>query len=894
MSIYKREPIQHKLPTGWSDYDAVKQQTIGNIKGLQHFDNPLASTQDSTYSCKNVFQDESGNLTVRPAVRHLETFSDTEVLGVYKTTCGTLWHKSYSGVFGIVAPDVNKAVAIGSGNIAVQEFNGLVYIMYTDRSGKLKFIQFDGNDFSDVKPSIIANNAASPIPRLYNLLSDKIKTEFPIDKAKVLTDDDYHERTVFDLELTSAPNTYILKSGDVLVLSKYRCVLIRRGAVFSTIELDIEFDLAAFIDDRSTEGYFYISTASYTTNDTGYTVTHVQYRITMLGTVFKNTWSRDVSSLDKYDPPNVEVYATTDHIVFNESEYVYGSAPSEFSRFSVISNSGVVRIIDKPGYKFVACSNKYIVLANVITEDTVQVLDAPHIYNISGEDDYYNPVIPAASQVTVGEHIYMDAWERTYYDYRRVESDEGSFFVSDIRQKMQFVANPQLTTLSEDSRRFVMNVNNGNREIVSVDNADMLAITFDGSLYVKRTDSGISIVYRQPKILYEESNREVSDAIPLLSEISDEVITSFYLDNIYWFVTKHRIFGTGVADEQFAITYFDPRKYFHFDEELTGAIRISDTSFWAFHANGAYLIYKGSSQLYDELTGEYTEVITWLCTSTAESKGCDFENALVTLPVTSYIASVTSDDISYVTMRENVQTDDRILVPMTLALRQFVANLLNETESVVPVNYRYNTIFCLNPARHSGVVPALVYNAASESWWYWELPFDKVYQAKTTETNIWILAKHGNDYSAYDLFTECFDLVSGGITYHLFADRLNDGLAQIEWHWQSALLYFDSIDYRKQLLFTNFNLDDRQVSSASFDYYFNVYDREHTESQSSDAETIVDRAQCYSCRTHIARFRYLQLNLQHKESADYSGYTKPKFNSISFKYRLLWLAGGTL
>lgn len=247
-------------------------------------------------------------------------------------------------------------------------------------------------------------------------------------------------------------------------------------------------------------------------------------------------------------------------------------------------------------------------------------------------------------------------------------------------------------------------------------------------------------------------------------------------------------------------------------------------------------------------------------------------------------------------MRENVQTDDRILVPMTLALRKFVASLLNETEKVVTAVYKYNALFFLNPVTKNGTVPTLVYNATSDSWWYWELPLNSIQQATITETNVKILGSTDAGYSIYDFYTEYYDYNLGGLAYHIYADRiLSNEPSQIEWFWKSSLLHFDSVDYRKQLLFTNFNLSERESKEITFEYNFEVYDNEGFDSQSTTVETVVERTQCYSSRTMIARFRYLQLYLKNSGvEDDYSGCSRPKFSSISFKYRLLHLAGGTL
>ena len=82
---------------------------------------------------------------------------------------------------------------------------------------------------------------------------------------------------------------------------------------------------------------------------------------------------------------------------------------------------------------------------------------------------------------------------------------------------------------------------------------------------------------------------------------------------------------------------------------------------------------------------------------------------------------------------------------------------------------------------------------------------------------------------------------------------------------------------------------------VAFEYNFAVYDNEALIADWTEVESAVEKAQSHSVRSTIAHFRYLHLYLRNKQDDEnYNTYTRPKFNSISFKYRLLWLAGGAV
>lgn len=936
-SIYKREPKYRSLPSGWDNMDAVKFSNINSIQGLQHVTNPLAAAQNSTYNCKNVYQDESGNLTIRPALRraldkHVDSFYP-KVLRLYHTVNGQiLYCERADGVRVIRFPDIGE-IETNGGNITIQESDNIVYLLYTSTDGKLQFKQFDGEAISDVEPDMPTNSPDKPVSRLYNLLSDQTKYEIVPVIPQVIEDSLFSVPDLFEYTFDKNAECSILSSGHIVLVSKDKIVVaVPYGGTYKIVEIptnlasvSVEVYQTKIEESTDTEcivTILYIDDAvirvnRYTVNFNGSAAHHTYTIPATFSDADDNQWTCDSEYIGydgniiiRYD---TELYAATSHEFLQRFSrlrlYNNGTLLHEY-RLSVDDSENILgfdiamskssfglvhRRIDTFGnyvedrrignyssdelsiitFILDSVKNRCVVIGTYSHWYSVDFDDLEHICvdnfsNVDAEPDILPPnVILLDFEL---QYTEIDGWRSidwiTAGSGIVINTSDNIFYVDTIQQYRYQSAVINETTVA---------LNMFSTQIVNL--------------------VGTTFTLRQRSILpqYVLANRPVSDDFPVLSEIEDNVLTSFYLDNIYWFVTKHRVFGTGVANEQFSIKYFDPRKYFHFDETLTGAIRISDTSFWVFHNNGAYLIYKSSSQIYDEFSGEYIDIITWLCTSTAESKGCDFENAVITLPVTNYVACVTSDDISSVQMRENVQTDDRILVPMTLGIRNFVASLLNTTESIITGTFRYNALFFLNPVNPNSIVPVLVYNATTESWWYWELPVNRVYQANVTETNIEILAEVDGQYSIYDFYTDYYDYTIGGLTWHIYADRLfNNEPTQIDWFWESAILHFNTLDYKKQLLYTSFTFGERDSSTVSFEYNFEVYDKEYSECSWTDVTQIIERVHTCSNKNIIAKFMYLQLYLKNTsaQEVEFDAYTKPNFSSISFKYRIL--PGGLL
>lgn len=905
MPIYKREPVHHKLPTGWGDMDAVKYTVLNRISGLQHIDNPVVADQNSTYSCKNVYQDSSGSLTVRPALRHLKTITNSELLGVYKTVNDTILHYTKDGHWYLQSDsNFDKNIEIGPGNVTVQESDFVAYALCPDITGKLQLIEW-ADTVKLAEPVLPVNNPEAPVARRYNLLTSKTKYEAaPVDLDKPENWFDYPAKlgTSSRLFVVSDDEMYGIdqKAGWTTVY-KY----VRYGVAWNTETFKFSFatDPRDFIlvnntkFDVDSNGNVYVYVIAERSGPSGaiqYVYGKISIKDNRIDTKIIDSGLTE-DGFEDYD--TLTAYPLRDGICIT---YLSGEDfDDEYAACTVIRKVGestekkVIMSSSPVSGAYTFSTNRRAASLNGIGLLRYFIIGwgyATTFVDLStGINVFEDTSVQDSSPVIHGTQDFIVTIDKSASEFRLIKPGTGFF-------KMSFDkldSDPIVITSGQNVVSMQYDFDDYGKYLVTdftqlkYFNADGPVMNLAGSICWLSN----GVIYRIPKPNYVDAAREISESFPVLSNITDDVVTSFYLDNIYWFVTKHHIFGTGVADEEFTIKYFDPMKYFHFDETITAAIRISDSAFWAFHNNGAYLIYKSSVSMYDETTGSYTDVLTWLCTPTAKSKGCDFENAVVTVPVVNYVSCVTSSDISLVQLYENVQTDERTLVPMTLNFQSFISNLLSSIESVVTSNYKYAALYFLNKQLRDGKTPVMVYDAATESWWYWELPVDFVVQADVTETGVEIIAYANGYYAVYDLFEDYYEYSVGGVTYQIYADRVTDILqpTRIDWYWESALLHFDSIEYRKQLLSTCFTMTDISETAISFDYNFEVYADRYSERSWTPIDNVIERVKTFSYKNIIASFAYLQLYLKNRdgEDYDYTSYTRPKFSTISFKYRLL-------
>lgn len=930
-NIYKREPLVRSLPAGYDGLDAVNYTNLSGFKGLQVYDNPLIADPNSTYSCKNVYVDEHGNLTVRPALMTTQKLTTT-VLWCHEYSDGTALKTEY------IDNEYRLTVTNGTASDSII-FSNEPTVIPVESDGLYLFVKTEHNilyeivdaKFELVEGTVLLDDAANSDIEHYNILNNKVINE--INEAITGTPRD-DSRYVIDFQVPlinnwDEPYRIIKGTNKWIICSQNLITIIENGSVknvnvntgYQLVPSDwcvqettagLEVTVAAYREKPNLSSLFdgssymdikhividadgnIVTNYTLTGNNSVHLFAGYGYAVAVLahtGEPDDPNWSHFIcykkitgDSTDANDT-TLEAFRNNDWTRIGDAVFrpVWFEPPNLGVDFS--GSSGI--------YQWIIPTTRGIIITDYsFSTKTVDI--RPYIG--FDEEAYEAAVISTAydtvpKTVRAYENIITSPSGDTFYYHVQNEVDET---LSRIDGRIYFIRNGRITGsyIATHSPVSITDIHGYSQNIkFNLRDSDYIEYTFKFDVILADEDFVLksqSAYYRIPGLTAHIVERDTS-VIPVISDIAEEPITGFFLDNCWWFITEHSVFGTGVDGNGLAtVKRFDPLKYFKFSEKLTGAIRLSDTSFWVFHNNGAYLIYKTSMTVLNQT--EYR----WLCTATAKSKGCDFENALVTLPVSSYVATVTNSDICTVQMRENIQSDERSLVPMTMSFASDIRQLLSETDSIKIVNYKYLTIFILNKIDEDGHTPAVVLDNATNSWWYWEFPVRYVSQAWQTETDTYLLCPHENIIVA--LNSEEYSYTIGSIVYAVYADRLdtNQSPTQIDWGWQSAMQVFGTVERRKQLLFTTFVFDDFMPTDSSeqtieLGYYFNIYSKNYATSKPDATTATIFRASNTANKTIISNFNYLQLVLCNMpfEDVNFEALTKPKICCISLKYRLL-------
>lgn len=1028
MAIFKKEPITHKLPTYYDDLEALGYINLNDIEGLRIYDNPLVAEQNSTYSCKNVYKDELGNLTVRPSLQ----FNRTSVPCKWYYTFTDINKKEYLFVKTDIALKCyisnNEVASIkiqSDSNIIPQEYfdtqaniaASSMYFLISNPSGYLRFIKYSDLGFTEVEGDIQIVDTSDIDISAYNILN-KYQGEEKYFPDSPRTVDDYNVIASYKDKATALQLSEVRWLSDTIFLriypyftgyiylylytyeaqlwsykkltlklskdddwsyNKTNSISIRyilTDLSDNTVELITYWEgiLTAFklyISDEATskftaeESWHYLvpnnmkySIVQPLYNDYFCGITSEESNNTYVSTTGNYTWKYvfarvDIYKLDtttltaklvsnkmlEYTPVNVVSSSSTGlgsvpsvtaidgskmtflfHFASSNPQYNYtvptGGSLTEVAKDG-INPATLLNTVDRLNYavQIAYPSGEQTILNNTEYDLRGKILNVSFSDTWSNVYSSKNTSLFATYQKAIdNDNVVGEFLIRKLYNTTTVDLSAYGEYASRTSNAHITVANNIVTMKHATNDTFITYNTNTNIVVeysdafedidieidtaIISDNGTSIAL-YNSSSNTTEYSSDITLILEQRAIVPRRltTERDVT-VIPVLTDIRDKPITGFYLANTYWFITEHYIFGTGAANEKLTIEFFDPYKYFAVSESITAAIRVSDTSFWVFHNNGAYLIYRTTTTDSDDNT-----VYRWLITNTPKSKGCDFENAVTTLPVNSYIATVTADDISSVQMKENIQSDERSLVPLTMNLGTFIGECLNETKSIKIVRYKYLSLFILNRTEANGTTPVLVYDDNTSNWWYWELPVSEVYHAVETETNVELLCNYYNDTVIYNLSNDWYEYNVGNLSYEIYADRLESSAepTQINWVWESAVQLFKSVDYRKQLLSTTFTFGEynkrlltggMEYNELSFRHEFEIYADKYSEKElAEEHDLIVERAKNRMVPTVIASFTYLQLILKNTpydpEAYEYDQLCKPQISSISFKYRTL-------
>jgi hypothetical protein len=1013
MAIFKREPITHKLPTYYDDLEALGFVNLNNIEGLRVYDNPIVAEQNSTYSCKNVYKDELGNLTVRPSLLFNRKSIPCKWYYIFEDY---LFVKTDTALVCYQNNDfITSTDILANSNVVPQEYfateasiaSNSIYFLVSNSEGYLRFLKFENSSFTQVEGEIQTVNPDEPDISAYNILN-KYQGEKYYLKDSPRTADDYTVinallnselaynngisdsigyNTGFELRYLDDTNILIIdysdfkNENDSLDVKIYLYTYTNRKWTVKDATITLTAREATDSDIDSPLPYFNYTVTEDMSNNyieifMAWKAKLAIYSITIGDVLVPSLlfekavyYSRSYYTLPLYDYYFIEFVAYTgdnnrDLKISIEQVDIESADYTIISSIELTDYGGPIKTKLDNG-KLVFDSAYGIPLVAACDKNKAYILFGPMGYSrgydifkevcaitaleINYSEDtptmniLYQTDFSTTGRSTEVSDVVCD-WYNTYSSYSRcvfaaycydrnnkdsikyivrtlhnidstgvVESDNttdlsafGDYNDTNYANSYIMIASKLVTMKHFEGDTFVVyNTNSNTTTLYSnkfkYDDTEFvpeaIMILDNGQSIVGYNSSGILFERRAVAARSEYTERDIT-TIPLLTDIMDKPITGFYLANTYWFITEHYIFGTGAANEKLTIEFFDPYKYFAVSESITAAIRLSDTSFWVFHDAGAYLIYRTTTTDSDDNT-----VYRWLITNTAKSKGCDFENAVVTLPVTSYIAVVTSDDISSIQMKENIQSDERSLVPLTMNLEALARECLDETDSVKVATYRYLALFILNRTEKNGTTPVLVYDPNTSNWWYWELPVNEVYHVVQTETNVELLCDYDSETVIYNLTTDWYTYNIGNLSYDIYADRLSDSTepSQIEWIWESAVQLFNSVDYRKQLLSTTFTFGEynkrlldgtMEYNELSFRHEFEIYADKYSERDLGEEHDLtVERAKNRMVPTVIASFTYLQLILKNTpydpEEYEFDMLCKPQISGISFKYRTL-------
>lgn len=936
--IYKRQPVERSLPSGYNNLDAINYANLSNFKGLQVYDNPLIAEKNSTYSCKNVYVDEHGNLTVRPALTPVP--EDCGIVWKHIFSDGKTLYVKYAWSFGLWTwAGVVKTVLDLSIN-AFEANNKKYVFLQSSNLGHLMLYDITDGRFTEVEGTILLDDPENSDISHYNILNNKVIYEYA---GRIFGDErseDQYDRTYtipFSIDSTK-PYKIQQINENLTVICSYKQFIIISGTTFIKLPVDtgyqrdsvdwciqlidnaLEITVACLDEDPftssripgadSTGAYFWTGRVKrfVLTLNGGIQSEHTA---TIAGAgLFAGYGYAIALYIDGKETDSVGNQSYSLSCRKLTSNFSVGSL-SDFSTWTSVTFTKTIYPVvrykngkNRCGYygRVLPWATGFAYVQRDPAYDTPQHILYTSDYSGKTGDTQRYSAHPSSSQGTsqsiysifddkfLSEPSHIYVIEQYYHNNGPV--DRGELFYTNT----DGIASTQTLKIIPTTLSYIA-AYNATGSIVSEQLYSSDVITKYSFSYAAwfATDSvaiaympKLTFIYRKPKLLSEIIERD-STVIPVISDINERVITSFFLDNCWWFITEHSVFGTGMDGNGLATPErFDPLKYFKISESITGAIRVSDTSFWVFHNNGAYLIYKTQLTLADG--AEYR----WLYTATAKSKGCDFDNALHTLPVSNNVVTVTASDICSVVMRENVQSDERILVPVTTQFSILIRKLLQSATSVKIFNYKYLTVFCIDNT-------AVVLDNITNNWWYWEFPFNKLYSIRETDDDIILYCDTAIGHVALRLTEDEYYYQLGNLQYEIYADRLNPDSqepTQIDWRWQSAVQIFDTIERRKQLLFTTFVFDDYALDEYSeqeieIGYHFDIYSREYF-TGNPDATTVpVYRVSNRACRTMIGSCNYLQLNVYNEtfdpieKDWNFSALTKPKICCISMKYRIL-------
>lgn len=364
-----------------------------------------------------------------------------------------------------------------------------------------------------------------------------------------------------------------------------------------------------------------------------------------------------------------------------------------------------------------------------------------------------------------------------------------------------------------------------------------------------------------------------------------------FLDNVYWWFGKTNIYGTANED----LTYMPESRKLDAPSEIRNWVRLTDTSFLVFCESDTCLYYKDTS------SGLWLRTVLNLPFEVLypdeTSEAC--YAALNTGPT-----YVTRNGIYEIALSENLFTNERqaqnISDPLVTLQGGLLRKLIPNIVHLQTVRYKDWQLYIFTRA-NATKTEVIAQEITTYNFFYWTLPivFQAVYLA---HSQVYIVTKKATTYtfSEAELLREYKNGSTVLAAIKCYGDEVYDvttkttSLNQIDWHWHSAVINLDTVQYYKTLLALIFGMNDYDDESRiMFEYRTDIYYKSHTEQPTQVYDDYVYKIRATQKPVAIPRFMYIRVRLssvtvpENEDGLPEEFMCKANLSQLTFKYKVL-------
>lgn len=364
-----------------------------------------------------------------------------------------------------------------------------------------------------------------------------------------------------------------------------------------------------------------------------------------------------------------------------------------------------------------------------------------------------------------------------------------------------------------------------------------------------------------------------------------------FLDNVYWWFGKTNIYGTANED----LTYMPESRKLDAPSEIRNWVRLTDTSFLVFCESDTCLYYKDTS------SGLWLRTVLNLpfeiLYPDETSESC--YAALNTGPT-----YVTRNGIYEIALSENLFTNERqaqnISDPLTTLQGGLLRKLIPSIAHLQTVRYKDWQLYIFTRA-NATKTEIIAQEIATYNFFYWTLPivFQAVYLA---HSQVYLVTKKATTYtfSEAELLREYKNGSTVLAAIKCYGDEVYDtvkkttSLNQIDWHWHSAIINLDTVQYYKTLLALIFGMNDYDDESRiMFEYRTDIYYKSHTEQPTQVYDDYVYKIRATQKPMAIPRFMYIRVRIssvkvpENEDCLPEEFMCKANLSQLTFKYKVL-------